>query len=63
MALYNRKGIFGNMNDSEEDLHRLLDRSFAAYDLEIRGCVALFTGYMSRAVSLSRVCGSGSRYC
>lgn len=52
MAFYNRKRIFGNMNDSEEDLHRLLDRSFAAYDLEIRGCVALFTGYMSRAVSL-----------
>ena len=49
MALYNRKGIFGNMNDSEEDLHRLLDRSFATYDLEIRGCVALFTGYMSKA--------------
>ena len=48
MAFYNRKGIFGNTNDSEEDLRHLLGQHFPAFDLEVIGCVALFTGYMKK---------------
>ncbi|MFM2006157.1 MAG: hypothetical protein RLZZ09_1812 [Pseudomonadota bacterium] len=48
MDLYNDKGIFGNRQDSEADLRRLLEEHFAAHELEIHGCVALFAGYRRR---------------
>jgi hypothetical protein len=46
MAFYNGKGIFGNVEDNEDDLRRLLSEHFAAHELEIHGCVALFVGYV-----------------
>lgn len=45
MTVYNRKGIFGNRSDSEEQLHTLFETHFDHYKLEIHGCVALFAGY------------------
>ena len=46
MTFYNGKGIFGNVEDNEDDLRRLLSEHFSAYELEIHGCVALFAGYV-----------------
>ena len=48
MDLYNDKGIFGNRQDSEADIRRLLEDHFVAHELEIHGCVALFAGYRRR---------------
>jgi Methyltransferase domain len=45
MTLYNRNGIFGNQSDSEEQLRSVLASHFERYEIEIQGCVALFTGY------------------
>jgi ubiquinone/menaquinone biosynthesis C-methylase UbiE len=45
MRLYNKKGIFGNQFDSEDQLRHLLGQHFQRYELEVRGCVALFIGY------------------
>ena len=49
MAFYNGKGIFGNVEDNEDDLRRLLSEHFPAHELEIHGCVALFVGYRGQA--------------
>jgi hypothetical protein len=48
MDLYNDKGIFGNRQDREADLRRLLEDHFRAHELEIHGCIALFAGYRRR---------------
>ncbi len=45
LAFYNRKSIFGNLFDSDEQLENLLKAHFDRYDLEVNGCVALFAGY------------------
>lgn len=45
LSFYNRKGIFGNLSDSEEQLEDLLKAHFDRFDLEVNGCVALFAGY------------------
>lgn len=39
---YNAKGIFGNKNDSCEDLENILKKHFSAYEIRIVGCVAFF---------------------
>lgn len=43
MALYNRKGIFGNKTDSLDALTAMLRRHFADVDVRQQGKVALFT--------------------
>lgn len=43
MALYNRKGIFGNAHDTLADLERELRRHFARIELRQVGRVALFS--------------------
>ncbi|WP_445358148.1 class I SAM-dependent methyltransferase [Microbulbifer sp. ANSA005] len=43
MAIYNKKGIFSNTQDCEEDLNTFLASRFKEYKIEIRGCVALFS--------------------
>ena len=45
MALYNRKGIFGNQSDSEEQLRNFFASRFERFEIQVRGCVALFMGY------------------
>ena len=45
MTLYNRKGVFDNQSDSEEQLRRLLEAHFERYELEVTGCVAQFIGF------------------
>lgn len=42
MAVYNRKGIFGNRNDTRDALERALRQHFAQVDIRIVGTVALF---------------------
>jgi len=42
MALYNRKGIFGNRSDTQEALAIALQTHFAQVDIRIEGRVALF---------------------
>ena len=44
IGLYNRKGIFANLNDDLDGLRRALDDRFADHDLEVIGSVALFAG-------------------
>lgn len=43
MALYNRKGIFGNKTDSMDALAAMLRRHFADVNVRQQGKVALFT--------------------
>jgi len=45
MTLYNRKGVFDNQSDSEEQLRRLLEAHFERYELKVIGCVAQFIGF------------------
>ncbi|BAY29779.1 hypothetical protein NIES2107_16230 [Nostoc carneum NIES-2107] len=44
MRTYNAKGIFGNINDSCEDLAKILKKHFRTYEIRIVGCVAFFVG-------------------
>jgi SAM-dependent methyltransferase len=44
MGVYNAKGIFGNVSDSEEGLRSALGREFAEWSVRMVGSVALFTG-------------------
>jgi ubiquinone/menaquinone biosynthesis C-methylase UbiE len=43
MALYNRKRIFSNADDSLNELQRVLSDHFADVKVEVVGCAALFT--------------------
>lgn len=40
---YNRKHIFGNENDTAEDLRRILERYFSHVEFRVEGVVALFS--------------------
>jgi hypothetical protein len=46
MAVYNRKGIFGNTADSLPNLEAALQAGFSSYTLERRGLVAFFTAQL-----------------
>jgi len=43
MSFYNKKGIFSNADDSVEDLENYLSGKYLNYELDIQGCVALFS--------------------
>jgi hypothetical protein len=43
MALYNRKGIFSNHQDTREDLERELGNRFSDVSVQLVGCAALFS--------------------
>ncbi|EQA1622511.1 class I SAM-dependent methyltransferase [Enterobacter asburiae] len=45
MHVYNRKGIFSNRQDSEEELKRILSNHFQNVDITVKGNVALFTAF------------------
>lgn len=49
MAVYNKKGIFSNTNDSADTLRSVLDEHFAKVTLEQHGAVALFSATMPRS--------------
>lgn len=42
MSFYQGKGIFSNALDSLDDLHNVLGSHFSQYDIQIKGCCALF---------------------
>lgn len=44
LGLYNKKGIFGNREDSEEGLRDALGALFEEYEVRVVGVVALFVG-------------------
>ncbi|GAB2901941.1 class I SAM-dependent methyltransferase [Microbulbifer echini] len=44
MHIYNQKGIFSNVEDCQGDLQTYLANRFEEYQIEIKGCVALFSG-------------------
>ncbi|KAK9364706.1 hypothetical protein V1509DRAFT_656052 [Lipomyces kononenkoae] len=48
MAFYNEKGIFSNKNDSLGDLKAELEKRFHEVDIEVVGCVALFSAIVHR---------------
>ena len=48
MAIYNNKKIFDNLNDDHETLLNELQRRFSDVQVEINGCVALFSGFKSK---------------
>ncbi|KAL7278354.1 hypothetical protein ACG7TL_008330 [Trametes sanguinea] len=50
VRMYNQKGMFGNLNDTEADLRQSLERYFEEYDLRMEGIVAIFTARKPRAV-------------
>lgn len=43
MNLYVRKGIFSNQHDSAEALRQALEARFAQVEIEVKGCMALFS--------------------
>ncbi|MEM9630326.1 MAG: class I SAM-dependent methyltransferase [Pseudomonadota bacterium] len=43
MRIYNDKGVFSNENDTRECLEAELSRRFRSVDIEMMGCVALFS--------------------
>jgi 2-polyprenyl-3-methyl-5-hydroxy-6-metoxy-1,4-benzoquinol methylase len=43
MAIYNKKGVFSNENDTQETLQKELSSRFADVEIEMIGCVALFS--------------------
>lgn len=45
MDIYNRKGIFSNLEDDLEGLERALAQRFDRFELEVTGAVALFAGW------------------
>ena len=49
MAVYNRKGIFGNKTDSMDALAAMLKRHFKEVDIHQHGKVALFVGKKPQA--------------
>jgi ubiquinone/menaquinone biosynthesis C-methylase UbiE len=44
MSLYNKKGIFSNLEDDLEGLNSSLSQRFANVSIEVIGCVGLFSG-------------------
>lgn len=49
MRVYNKKGIFGNTEDSEAELRGALEDYFEEVEIHIVGTVALFVGKTGRA--------------
>ncbi|KAI0656162.1 hypothetical protein C8Q70DRAFT_1057020 [Cubamyces menziesii] len=43
VKLYNKKGMFGNRDDTEANLRKSLEANFHEYDLRVEGIVALFS--------------------
>jgi hypothetical protein len=48
MSVYNRKGIFSNTHDSEDELRKILSRHFVNVEVIVKGVVALFTASCKR---------------
>jgi hypothetical protein len=46
LGIYNRKGIFANLDDDLDGLERALDSRFSRYELHVSGAVGLFTGWV-----------------
>jgi hypothetical protein len=44
MKVYNRKGIFSNQNDSLASLKQALESRLDQVDVQVKGCMALFSG-------------------
>ncbi|VEB59195.1 type 12 methyltransferase [Salmonella enterica subsp. enterica] len=64
MAVYNKKGIFSNTNDSADTLRSVLDEHFAKVTLEQHGAVALFfRHYATLIVSTGTSERSAARSC
>lgn len=48
MAVYNRRGVFSNREDSEERLREALEEHFDRVEITVRGMVAIFTARRPR---------------
>jgi ubiquinone/menaquinone biosynthesis C-methylase UbiE len=46
MAIYNKKGIFGNTGDRLEDLQQALEARFSHVAIRTEGCVAIFSAQL-----------------
>ena len=46
MNTYNKQGIFGNTQDSLEDLETQLKKHFRKHTLQVKGCVASFVSWV-----------------
>ncbi|PIL35007.1 hypothetical protein GSI_02794 [Ganoderma sinense ZZ0214-1] len=50
MAFYNKKGVFGNIGDSEEGLRQALEEAFEEWEVTVVGAVALFEARKPRVI-------------
>lgn len=50
MSIYNAKGVFSNENDTLETLQGALEARFEDVQIELRGCVALFSARLAPSV-------------
>ncbi|MFA9800172.1 SAM-dependent methyltransferase, partial [Klebsiella pneumoniae] len=48
MRIYNHKGIFSNMSDSEEGLKKILSEHFEYTEISVKGTVAMFLASMAK---------------
>lgn len=46
LGVYNRKGIFSNLDDDRDDLVHALAQRFPRYQLDVVGAVARFAGWV-----------------
>lgn len=51
---FNRRGTFGNLDDTEDGLRQILAASFERVELETVGSIAIFAATTPRATSLDR---------
>nr|EKV0888959.1 SAM-dependent methyltransferase [Klebsiella pneumoniae] len=45
LQIYNKKGIFSNFSDSEEELKKMLSHYFKNIDVIVKGAVAMFSAH------------------
>lgn len=55
MDIYNAKGIFSNVDDHLEALRAMLGETYAEVQMDVVGCVALFSARRPKRVSLRAV--------
>lgn len=48
MTVYNQKGIFSNIHDSEDELRKILSKHFINVEVIVKGVVALYTASRKR---------------
>lgn len=52
MAIYNKKGVFNNDQDSYQDLKNYLSDKYVSHEITVKGCVAMFSASVNASVDV-----------